>query len=114
MADWIKLYEQVPPLNEEVNLKLIYNGEEKITFDALIPMMNGTYIWSYGDYSDCEVIAWSKRKMKCYMNNCFNNNEWACAYRSDCIDCSKDCKSYYKCSSCDYYMDESIEAEFKV
>lgn len=50
--------------------------------------------------------------MKCYMKNCVNNNEWACEYRSDCIDCSRDCKSYYKCSSCDYYMDEDIEEEF--
>ena len=45
--------------------------------------------------------------MKCYMNNCVNNNEWACMYRSDCEDCARDCKHYYKCDSCDYYMDEN-------
>lgn len=50
--------------------------------------------------------------MKCYMKNCVNNNEWACAYREDCNYCSKDCKHYYKCIDCDYYMDESIEKEF--
>ena len=49
--------------------------------------------------------------MKCYMENCINNNEWSCWYRDDCDDCSRDCKNYYKCSSCDYYMDESIEQE---
>ena len=50
---------------------------------------------------------------KCYMKNCVNNNEWACAYREDCDYCSKDCKHYYKCIDCDYYMDESVEEEFK-
>ena len=50
--------------------------------------------------------------MKCYMENCVNNNEWACAYREDCDSCSKDCKHYYKCIDCDYYMDESVEEEF--
>lgn len=50
--------------------------------------------------------------MKCYMKNCVNNNEWACAYREDCDYCSKDCKHYYKCIDCDYYMDESVEEEF--
>lgn len=47
--------------------------------------------------------------MKCYMNNCINNNEWACMYRSDCNDCSKDCKYYYKCDSCDYYLSENMK-----
>ena len=50
--------------------------------------------------------------MKCYMNTCINQNEWACAYREDCDDCFKDCKHYYKCSSCDYYIDSSVEKEF--
>lgn len=49
--------------------------------------------------------------LKCYMKNCVNNNEWACAYRSDCDYCSRDCKNYYQCNSCDYYMDENIEQE---
>jgi len=49
--------------------------------------------------------------MKCYMETCVNNNEWACWYRDDCDDCTRGCKNYYKCSSCDYYMDESIEED---
>ena len=48
-------------------------------------------------------------KMKCYMDNCKNNNEWACMYRDDCDECTRCCKSYYQCNSCDYYMDESME-----
>ena len=47
--------------------------------------------------------------MKCYMNNCANNDEWACMYREDCNECTMDCKNYYQCNSCDYYMDENIE-----
>ena len=49
--------------------------------------------------------------MKCYMNNCTNNNEWACMYRSDCDECNRGCKNYYKCDSCDYYLDENIVDE---
>jgi hypothetical protein len=49
--------------------------------------------------------------MKCYLNNCKYNNEWACMYRDDCDYCSKDCKNYYQCLSCDYYMDDDIEDE---
>ena len=51
--------------------------------------------------------------MKCYLEKCINNDEWACMYRDDCDYCNKDCKNYYKCSSCDYYMDEDIEKEFQ-
>ena len=50
--------------------------------------------------------------MKCYKTNCVNNNEWACCYRDDCDYCSKDCKNYYQCLSCDYYMDESIDEAY--
>jgi len=49
--------------------------------------------------------------MRCYMDNCVNNDQWACMYRDECDDCSRGCKNYYKCSSCDYYMDEDIEKE---
>lgn len=62
MDGWILTREQVPPLNEEVELKFIAeNGEERVTVDKLIPMCNGAYIWNYGDYSSCEVIAWKKK-----------------------------------------------------
>ena len=44
--------------------------------------------------------------MKCYIKNCVNQREWVCMYRDDCDYCSKDCKNYYQCNSCDYYMDE--------
>lgn len=30
MSEWIKTYEQVPPLNEGVELKVIVDGEERI------------------------------------------------------------------------------------
>lgn len=49
--------------------------------------------------------------MKCYINNCFNNSAWACMYRSDCNECTRDCKHYYKCDSCDYYLDENMVNE---
>ena len=68
MSEWIKTYEQVPPLNEEVELKFIAeNGEERITVDRLIPMCNGTYIWNYGDYSSCEVVAWKKKQDESFL-----------------------------------------------
>lgn len=60
MSEWIKTNEQAPILNEEVYLKVIINGEERIYIDKLIPMLNGTYIWAYGDYSDCEVVEWKE------------------------------------------------------
>ena len=47
--------------------------------------------------------------MKCYMNKCVNNDEWACMYRDDCDECTRGCKNYYQCSSCDYYMDDDME-----
>ena len=60
MNEWIKTYEQVPPLNEEVELKVIVNGEERIYINKLIPMMNGTYIWAYCDYNGDEVVEWRR------------------------------------------------------
>lgn len=50
--------------------------------------------------------------MKCYKDGCVNNDEWACMYRTDCDECTRGCKHYYQCSSCDYYMDEDIESEW--
>ena len=61
MSLWIDLTKQAPPINKEVELKFIMYCQEKIITDKLIPMMNGTYIWGYGDYSGCEVIAWRYR-----------------------------------------------------
>lgn len=55
---WIKLYEKVPPINRNVELKIIINGEEKVQVNKLIPMMDGSYRWSYCNYNDKEVIAW--------------------------------------------------------
>lgn len=56
---WIKLYEQTPPVNKEVEVKFIENGKEKIHYNKLIPLMNGKYIWAYCDYDNCdEVVAW--------------------------------------------------------
>ena len=49
--------------------------------------------------------------MKCYMKQCINNDEWACMHRSDCDECTRGCKHYYKCNSCDYYMDDDMENE---
>ena len=61
MDSWVDFTKQAPPIEEEVDLKFIQDGEEKIVEDKLIPMMNGTYIWSCGDYSGCEVIAWKRK-----------------------------------------------------
>lgn len=58
--EWYLIRNKVPPLNEEVELKFIRHEEERIIVDKLLPMMNGTYVWNYGDYSDCEVVAWRK------------------------------------------------------
>ena len=55
---WIKLYEKVPPINRNVELKIVINGEEKVQVNKLIPMMDGSYKWSYCNYNDKEVIAW--------------------------------------------------------
>ena len=61
MDSWVDFTKQAPPIEEEVDLKFIQDGEEKIVEDKLIPMMNGTYIWAYGNYSGCEVIAWKRK-----------------------------------------------------
>ena len=60
MENWIKTNERAPILNQEVYLKVMVDGEERTYIDKLIPMMNGTYIWAYGDYSGCEVLEWKK------------------------------------------------------
>lgn len=64
MNEWIKTYEQMPPLNEDVELKVIVNGEERIYINKLIPMMNGTYIWAYCNYDYDEVIEWRRLLQK--------------------------------------------------
>ena len=61
MDSWVDFTKQAPPIDEEVDLKFIQDGEEKIVADKLLPMMSGMYIWAYGDYSGCEVIAWKKK-----------------------------------------------------
>ena len=60
--EWIKLYEQTPPVNKEVELKIIRNSKEIVQINKLIPMMTGVYRWMYCDYDDDneEVIAWRK------------------------------------------------------
>lgn len=55
---WFKLYEKVPPINKDVELKININGEEKIQVNRLIAMMDGTYKWFYCDYDNYEVLAW--------------------------------------------------------
>ena len=61
MDSWVDFTKQAPPIGEEVDLKFIQDGEEKIVADKLLPMMSGIYIWAYGDYSGCEVISWKKK-----------------------------------------------------
>lgn len=59
MNPWIKTYERVPPLNRYV--EILYKppcGDERTTKDILISMMNGSYMYRNGNYSDCEVVAW--------------------------------------------------------
>ena len=51
--------------------------------------------------------------MKCCMDDCVNNNEWACMYRDDCDECARGCKHYYRCSSCDYYMDDYYDTPYE-
>lgn len=59
MSVWIKMYEKTPPVNEDVELKVVYDGEERIYINKLVPMWNGVYKWCYCDYDDCdEVVAW--------------------------------------------------------
>lgn len=58
--NWIKIYEQVPPLNEEVELKVIVDGQERIYINKLIPMLSGIYKWCYCDYDGDEVIGWRR------------------------------------------------------
>lgn len=55
---WRRLNEEVPPLNTEVELFFVKDDADKIITDKLISMLNGTYIWAYGDYSCCNVIFW--------------------------------------------------------
>lgn len=63
MNEWVKTYEQAPPINEEVELKVIVDGKERIYINKLIPMCNGIYKWCYCDYDTCdEVITWRKRQ----------------------------------------------------
>lgn len=63
MNDWIKMYEQVLPINEVVELKVIVNGEERIYLNKLVAMLNGTYSWAYCDYDGCEVVGWRSMKV---------------------------------------------------
>lgn len=59
MNEWFKMYEKVPPLNEDVELKVIIDGVERIYINKLIPMMNGIYKWAYCDYHPGdEVVEW--------------------------------------------------------
>ena len=59
MAEWFKMYEKAPPLNEDVELKVIIDGKERIYINKLIPMMDGIYKWAYCDYHPGdEVIEW--------------------------------------------------------
>lgn len=48
----------VPPLNEDVMVAYIYQGERCRHIDRLIPTISGLYIWDYTDYKDCEVLGW--------------------------------------------------------
>ena len=62
---WNELYEKTPPVNKEVELKVIVDGEERIYVNRLIPMRNGVYKWAYCDYDDCdEVVAWRYLPLK--------------------------------------------------
>ena len=57
--EWHDLTEVSPPVNKKVELKITINGEERIYIDRLIPMIDCTYIWQYGDYSGCDgEAAW--------------------------------------------------------
>lgn len=63
MNNWIKMYEQTPPVNEDVELKVVIDGKERIYINKLIPMWNGIYKWCYCDYDNCDkVVAWRKIK----------------------------------------------------
>ena len=60
--DWIKLYEQTPPVYEAVELKVVVDGKEGIQINRLAPTMDGKYVWDYCDYDGCEVLGWRKIK----------------------------------------------------
>lgn len=60
-TEWIKLYEQAPPVNEDVEVKVLTNGEERIYVNRITPLMNGQYVWEYCDYDGGdEVVAWRR------------------------------------------------------
>lgn len=62
---WNDLTEISPPVNKEVELKIVINGEERIYTDRLIPMIDCTYSWQYGDYSGCDgEAAWRYLHLK--------------------------------------------------
>lgn len=56
--EWTSMKNQAPPIEKEVNIKYTMNGKEIENVDKLILMMNNTYIWAYGDYTDCENMRW--------------------------------------------------------
>ena len=43
--------------------------------------------------------------MKRSLRTCINGNDWTCRYKDDCERCYKECKNYYRCNSCDYYIE---------
>lgn len=58
---WNNLTEIAPPVSKEVEIKVLVDDEGKnyrIYTDRLIPLVNGNYIWQYGDYSGYCVEAW--------------------------------------------------------
>ena len=61
---WNNMWEITPPVYKSVELKVFVDDEERVYEDELIPMMNGNYIWHYGDYSDCRVVAWRHLPLK--------------------------------------------------
>lgn len=65
MREWVNASLQAPPLDTEVEIKFFdQNNMERVAIDKLIHMMNGTYIYSYGDYTRCLVTAWRELEIE--------------------------------------------------
>lgn len=62
--EWNDLTEVTPPVNKKVELRVFVDGKERIYEDRLIPLVNGNYIWQYGDYDGCHVESWRHLPLK--------------------------------------------------
>lgn len=73
MYKWNDFSELAPPVNHQVQLKVVANGIERYTNDTLIPLTNGCYAWLNEQYADCDVILWRYLPSNYYTQNTAND-----------------------------------------